>query len=201
MRNYIPKTEKKEEIIRKKNQTGPEWDLLIEELRKVWGDRNNMINFCLSKIDILKTLPNGEIFSIDKEIIEKDFCFSHGFCGVSTTEDEKEAFRMADKAKNDINYFLKKNLRHLNDLIADIEKGGELYSMPHYYESEKYRKIAVPYKQDLEVLKNCRRITDEERKIYLSAVKEEKEKFEKRLATYLKKYGLSKVRSWTYLCD
>lgn len=201
MLNYIPKPEKKEEIIRKKNQIGPEWDLLIEELRKVWPDRNNVINFYLSEIDILKQFPNGEIFTVKKEIILKSFCFGHGFCGISTAEDENDAYRMANRAKNDINYFLEKNLRHLNNLIAEIEKGGELYSMPHYYESEKYRKIAIPCKQDLEFLKKCRLISDEEKEIYLSALKEEKEKFKKRLATYLKKYGLSKVRSWTYLCD
>lgn len=201
MINYIPETEKKVEIVRKKNQIGPVWDLLVEELRKVWGDKNNMINFCLSEIDILKQFPNGEIFTVKKERIEKSFCFGFGFCGVSTSEDEKEAYKMANKAQNDINYFLEKNLRHLNNLIADIEKGEELYSMPHYYESEKYRKIAAPYKQDLEILKKCRLISDEEKEIYLSALKEEREKSKKRLTSYLKKYGLSKVRAWAFLSD
>ena len=31
--------------------------------------------------------------------------------------------------------------------------------------------------------------------------KEEREKFEKRLRTYLKRYGTSKLRTWTYWLD
>ena len=203
MRNSIFKTEKKEEIIRKKNQTGPEWDLLIEELRKTWGYENDMINFCLSEIDILKQLPSGEIISIDKERIEKDFCFSYVYCGVSDEEDRREADQMASMAENNVDYFMKRNLRGLNSLIADLENNRTVfYSVPKYYQSDKYRAFINPFEWDHEeVLKKGRSITNEERKIYLSAVKEEKEKFEKRLATYLKKYGLSKVRSWTYLCD
>ena len=202
MRNNIFKLEKKEEIIRKKNQTGPEWDLLIEELRKVWGNDISMINFCLSEIDILKRLPNGEIFTVGKEKIEKEFCFNYGFCGMSTIEDQEAAYKMADRAENDVNYFLEKNLRHLNKLIADIERGNIIfYSLPHYYGSEKYRQYGIPYPGDQEIFKLGRRITDQEKEIYLSALKEEREKFKKRLATYLKKYGLSKVRAWAFLSD
>lgn len=202
MKKYIPKPEKKEEIIRKKNQIGTEWDLLIEELRKIWGDKIDMINFCLSEVDILKTLPNGEIFTVEKEKIKKEFCFSYGYCGISTTEEEKAARKMADRAGSDFDYFLEKNLRHLNNLISNIQRGNiYLYSLPHYYGSEKYRQIAIPYPEDREMFKLGRRITDQEKEIYLSALKEEREKFKKRLTAYLKKYGLSKVRSWTYLCD
>ena len=202
MINYIPKPKKKVEIIRKKNQIGPEWDLLIEELQKVWGDRNNMINFCLSEIDILKQFPNGEIFTVKKERIEKSFCFGFGFCGISTAEAENDAYKMANKAKNDVNYFLEKNLSHLNKLIANIESGNKIfYSLPHYYESGKYRRIAIPYPEDREVFKLGRRLTDQEKEIYLSALKEEREKFKKRLTSYLKKYGLSKVRAWAFLSD
>ena len=35
----------------------------------------------------------------------------------------------------------------------------------------------------------------------LSVYEHEKAKFEKRLNTYLKKYGLSKLKTWSYLID
>ena len=203
MRKDIFKSEKKEEIIRKKNQIGPEWDLLEEELIRSWGPDFPMINFCISRIDILKSFPNGEIFSINREEIKKDFCFPHGCCGVSDEEEEKAAIRMADRAKNDSSYFLERNLMHLNNLIAEIEKEDSiLYSRPYFHKSEKYREIIKASNWDLrEVYKDGRRITEEEKQIFLSAVKEEREKFKKRLETYLKKYGLSKVRTWTFLSD
>lgn len=43
--------------------------------------------------------------------------------------------------------------------------------------------------------------TEEDRKNILAALKHERAKFEKRLNAYLKKYGLSKVRTWSYWAD
>ena len=43
-----------------------------------------------------------------------------------------------------------------------------------------------------------RLMTEEERQTVLSAYKQIREDFEKRLNTYLKRYGLSKIDTWTY---
>ena len=43
--------------------------------------------------------------------------------------------------------------------------------------------------------------TTEDRANILAALKHERQKFEKRLKTYLKRYGLSKVRTWSYWAD
>lgn len=43
--------------------------------------------------------------------------------------------------------------------------------------------------------------TAEDRANILAALKHERQKFEKRLNAYLKKYGLSKVRAWSYWAD
>jgi hypothetical protein len=42
---------------------------------------------------------------------------------------------------------------------------------------------------------------DEDRLAILEGLKREREKFDKRLQTYLKRYGTSKIRTWTYWAD
>ena len=46
-----------------------------------------------------------------------------------------------------------------------------------------------------------RELTKTEIKEILDVYKKQKENFTKRLNTYLKKYGLSKLHTWTYLVD
>ena len=46
-----------------------------------------------------------------------------------------------------------------------------------------------------------RELTKAEIKEILEVYKKQKENFTKRLNTYLKKYGLSKLHTWTYLID
>ena len=44
-------------------------------------------------------------------------------------------------------------------------------------------------------------LTDDEVKMVKDAVERQKAKFTKRLNSYLKRYGLSKVNAWSYLRD
>ena len=48
---------------------------------------------------------------------------------------------------------------------------------------------------------NAQEATIEDIKLILETLEAEKAKFLKRLNTYLKRYGLSKIHSWTYLVD
>ena len=46
-----------------------------------------------------------------------------------------------------------------------------------------------------------RDLTPKDKEQILASLEIEKAKFTKRLNTYLKKYGLSKINTWTYLVD
>lgn len=93
-------------------------------------------------------------------------------------------------------------------------------NFPHYvYRGGKPYLFYAKYKKDEEVrytfytdyeLENelhynkesfIRAMTDAEMQQILTILEAEKEKFTKRLNTYLKKYGLSKIHAWTYLVD
>lgn len=146
-------------------------------------------------------LPGGRVLVFDKDRIETHFCF-----GEDGGESLTRACNMAAKARNDENYFLAKNLSWYDETIRALENTDPescecvAYTCPAYYR-ERGKQIVnvVPdYWYDVRDRQDYARVTDEERPIILAAVKTMRAKFEKRLHAYLKRYGLSKVHSWTY---
>ena len=45
------------------------------------------------------------------------------------------------------------------------------------------------------------KMTETDRKVILAGMEHERAKFEKRLHTYLKRYGTKKIKTWTYWAD
>lgn len=173
--------------------------------REVWPKSPSMQDYARKTVAYIVELENGEIADIDKPRIEKDFCFGHGYCGVSTEEEYKEAAAMRDKAATSTAYFLRENLKDLDGWIADLEdEHNKVYKRPHYINQAADTKLKAVYvlrAYDRTVYENAVELTKEERKAMADGYKEVRKAFEKRLHTYLKKYGLSKVNTWTYLVD
>jgi hypothetical protein len=125
---------------------------------------------------------------IEKPKIENSFCFS----------DEGEEYEYykslrADDKKME-RHFLNKNLEQFNNLIDAIKDKKEII----YYLCENdnirlclhshYRHGSFENKQ----------LSKEDCEIVLRALEYGKGEFEKRLNTYLKKYGTSKLHTWSY---
>lgn len=201
---------------------------LLEEYKtaicEVWSSPK-MQEYEVKKLSNLLKLQDGTIIDFEKPSIKKDFCFDDSF-------DYDGARRMAEHARTSADYFIRENMKELNELMEatknaiEREKGNYnnnysysnrlyncdiYYRRPHYtsqpennplgsisffrlgrYEEEKdratargeeckYKKVELP---DLERL--------------LAIYQEEREKLKKRVDAYLKRYGLSKVNSWTY---
>ena len=167
-------------------------------------------------------------FPIRKPEIKKDFCFGCGQNGVSTQEEWENAFKMQDYANSNVNYFLNENLGSMNEEIKmlelyldanmDVMEFHKLleennihcyrYGKYYIYSSSYVNNYQVDYtiydeyRDELRLKKwLIREATKEDITNILNALKAEKEKFVKRLNTYLKRYGLSKLHTWTYLVD
>lgn len=171
-----------------------------------------------------------EYFVFQKPVIQKSFCFGYGIYLQSTDEEHESACASARKAKEDITYFLNENLSEINSKIAKIKYFLlDNYEEKKKYFKEMYDKGILPYsvqmqepyitkpyycsKEIIEI--NCfrdddeninreyvlRKATKEELENILKFYEKGKARFIKRLNTYLKKYGLSKVKAWTYLVD
>lgn len=130
---------------------------------------------------------------IQKPHIENEFCF----------RDEGPQYdfycKLMDDKKKLEGYFLSENLSGLEKAIEELEKDEPLYkrhlnnnSIETITHEEKWR-----WYNDVQMLT----LSTEERQNLLSAYKVAKAEFEKRLHAYLKRYGVSKLHTWTYWAD
>lgn len=141
----------------------------------------------------------------EKPDIKTRFCFGHGQYGITTTEETNSACNMAAHARTSEQYFIDENLEDINDKIKRIKEADKVYLIQKYYKTEKIRDIRTDdyfryYPEEMQRL-NAQEATVEDIKLILETLEAEKAKFLKRLNTYLKRYGLSKIHSWTYLVD
>lgn len=137
-------------------------------------------------------LDSGDIVGIEKPKIKTRFCFSYGYCGVSTPEEYNNAEACAKHARTKQQYFIDENLKQLDynfdDETMALKLGNgiaRVVEKAHYYYNAK----------DLQLLtaNDLQRVAD--------AYEVVKQAFIKRLNSYLKRYGLTKIDTWTYLSD
>ena len=172
----------------------------------VWGSDKKMIDFCAKKTGWIVELTNGDIIALEKPTMKKDFCFGYSLSRYDT-EDYDAANEAARHAASSEEYFLSENL-HQVDMILDNLESSEWNSWDYY--------IVIPYytQPDNSTLKGLHsfywhspeaakypKLEGEDRQRIIDGYKEIRKAFEKQLHTYLKRYGLSKVRSWSYWQD
>ena len=185
-----------------------------EELKKAWKNDTKMVEFCIKTTGYFIE-HNGFLFDISKPKIQTNFCFSYGYSGVTTQEDIEEAGKMAEHAKKSEQYFIGKNLEEINDMIKFLKEVKEDWSVggTHRYHMTIHSRY-ISQSDDCKLRgyglfdtfwgfpTEGERIDDEELLDKVIAGYEEvKATFIKRLNTYLKRYGLSKINTWSYLLD
>lgn len=188
--------------------------LYSDELRKAWEDEE-MQKFCLKQAAYIIEYDGG-LFEIEKPRIKKDFCFGAGRYANATDEEIAEAEAMSEHARTSEQYFIAENLKETNrmirqltniaeDMRKDWVRGNHPHYMveiaPHYYgqtEDCKLKSFNIinTYERDGSYCEDVDFI-----EMLVNGYKKVKEDFTKRLKTYIKRYGTSKVNSWTYLVD
>lgn len=167
---------------------------LTKNLECVYKNDQKMINWCLKDIDFAIKLRN-KIVTFYKPHIEKNFCF--GF-DEHVEGDIAKAHNQAEIARNNFEYFKRKNLSQIDNDIASLENKNNDFIISKLYWNESGDFVGIRRIREFDYKDKFDLITDDERKEYIEAYKLHKERFSKRIDTYLKKYGLKKVHSWTY---
>lgn len=171
---------------------------LTKNLELVYKNDQKMINWCLKNIDFAIKLRN-KIVTFYKPHINKNFCF--GF-DEHVEGDIAKAHNQAEIARNNFEYFKRKNLSQIDNDIASLENKNNDFIISKQYWDESDDFISINRAKEFCIKNISDLITDDERKEFIKAYKLHKERFSKRIDTYLKKYGLKKVCSWTYsTCD
>lgn len=132
-------------------------------------------------------LSDGGLVEFVKPEIETSFCFGYGICGTY-----EEALKSKANAKED--YFLRENLRGIDDRIEELKSNDILFIYCNAANIEVSRNWSNTPLQNWETVM----MNDTDRARLLEACKLQRAKFEKRLHAYLKRYGLSKIKKWTY---
>lgn len=180
-----------------------------------WEGSESMQKYCINKASVAAVLSNSKIFVIEKPNIKTDFCFGYGMYAQASDEEINRACELADNARKNVEYFLNKNMEDINHSIEtlkkhkeDIENNGYsnhpiMYSPEYGNSNSNLIGISAIKLYDIEFYKNkgFKELSKEDTEIIIEAYKQEKIIFAKRLQTYLKKYGLSKLNVWTYLSD
>lgn len=180
------------------------------EYTKVWGSDERMISHCCGKISRAAWLDDGTAFIWEKPSIEKHFCFGE------SGYDYDEAQNMAAHARNSEDYFRSENLREFDAVIAALEgEGTGFYDNAQPYIRQigyhgpraiglsdlQWLRPADFYRLSEQQKQNIRLPFQSELETITEGYKAERTAFEKRLNSYLKRYGLSQVKSWTYWRD
>lgn len=175
---------------------------------EVWPQSVRMQQYAEKEFYYGVELDNGDIYVIEKPRIKKDFCFGYGMYGISTKEDMDGASSMVHHASTSEGYFISKNLEEIEERIErlrDPRKTGYKYCA--YSGQEPGSKLKTytmldPYDFDRMYRKvDIEEMTAREVKAIADGYEEVRQMFMKRLKTYLKKYGLTKVNAWSYLRD
>lgn len=178
-----------------------EYRALLED---AWRGDDSMVEYCLKNTDLLVKLDNGIMVAINKPRIETSFCFGYRLSS-SDTEEYDSALAKALHAMESEEHFMKANFKGLDDMIAHLsDRQHDLYLVNHYYNQTNNKLKSIKSFQwtcKPQDMTGYDLMSDRQREALIDAYNVERERFTKRLKSYLKRYGLSKVRAWTYWED
>lgn len=192
----------------KKNSLPHEF-LLKEEFAKIWEKDKGMQDYCLKKTSNCVLTSFGCLVTFDKPKIKTRFCFGYSDFGQGQSFDEANQ----QEANFGEKQFLRNNLADMKRTLELFEKetsedGVEAPDDLYFYNNSSRGNIyefAFLTEYDVERntgwFKNLIKATEEDFQKCYAAQKQEYEKFEKRLKSYLKRYGTKKLHTWTYWAD
>lgn len=164
---------------------------------EVWKDQK-MVDYCVKKTARIVELSDGALICIEKPAIKTRFCFGY-HANVHYTEEISTAEEAAAHAAKSQEYFKTKNLESMDAMLKALEK-SETGIRPQYASSPEGTKIcALVFPEPWEPLPpGYRRLLSEDREKLREAYRTERGVFAAWLDAYLRRYGLSKVETWTY---
>lgn len=176
----------------------------MKEMAKVW--QGSMLEHCKKNFSYAIRLDGGELVVFDKPEIKNRFCWADE--GPSLEDYE----RVTSSEDNLAQYFIAANLEGFDNRIELLQSlKPDSSRTPCIKRCDGFDKGVQVWRwgsYDLWEVKNrphiygdIKKLSESDRVAILEAEKHERSKFEKRLKSYLKRYGVSKLHTWTYWRD
>ena len=185
---------------------------VIEVYSKRAGKDVKYFEFLKSCLSNDLELENGLVLQFEKPRIKTDFCYGYSLYGCNT-ESYDNATESVEHAKNDIVHFIDANIhesmikyyydkfKKAEQVFYSASKDG-LLSLDQLSDQEDKRDYQYEYGESPRYKEYINgELSKSDIQKILAVLAEELQKFVKRLNTYLKRYGLSKVHSWSYWRD
>lgn len=169
-----------------------------KEYKKIWttekGINEEMVNYCINKIALYLKTKDGYFYILEKEKLNTKFWISEG-----SNRDIKEALIICDEIKTTEDFFIEENLSKINHLINTINNNKNNLFFAEMYKNSKIVAITTT-KYDV-LNKENRKLTPNEEIEVLKICEKYKELQTKKINSYLKRFGLSKIKANTYFGD
>ena len=186
----------------------------IKKLISEYWKSERMIKYCLSCLSNELELENGLILKFEKPSIETYFCYGYSLSNIDT-ESYDNANKNVENARKDVINFINENIAQsgLQDLYNKLIKADTVYysncnnngivSVRSLYDQNDECYFRYHYGENSDHYKTyiTGTLSKSDVQKIIAKVAEELQKFVKRLNTYLKRYGLSKIHSWSYWRD
>jgi len=162
--------------------------------RKAAGESDWWCNYHLEHAAEFVRLSSGTIITIEKPHIETSFCFGE------SGYDYEDALASARAAKENADFFRTENMKDIQRWIDALTGGGCVWIHENRGRTEIYC-TTTGFRPAYLGMEGYYEATEADRAALLDGYRKVYAGFEKRLNAYLKRYGLSKVHSWTYWRD
>lgn len=186
--------------------------------RPTWGE--SWRKYYNGSILTAARLTGGELVEIEKCHMETRFCFGYGYNGADFENESPAAHRAAARARDSFPFFLSENLEGVKrDLKWLYTRRREL----NMWGDKRYLVVVTTvnqifatdvdywgcfgYRTEAEIKARCgenttiRELNEQDINILIAAHKVRLADIAKRCKTYWKRYGGSKLTTWTYLRD
>lgn len=139
----------------------------------------------------VKTLPNGDVIAFDKPSVETRFCYSFDEVGYPESIDDSN--NMCHTVSSDYDVFLAENLKWLKRDLENLEK---MYRPVYLNRLDKEENVVLysGYQNGTD----GRMASPDDIAVIKSGIQEQIDYLTKRCAAYWKRYGGSKLHTWTY---
>lgn len=190
------------------------WEEYKQRVLKAENGDQHWLDYYMKDTSNLMMTDCGIILTFGKKSIKVDFCWH------DEGPDYEHYKQVHSTEENLRNYFLRENLRQYDEKIEELTSRKDRWGNPVIgviYESRTWGNgawkhwgiadsIRLMSDYDFKCEQNdnrvsVRQLTENDMQKALAILKDERAKFEKRLNTYLKRYGTSKLHTWTYWAD
>ena len=206
---------------------GPSKEEIRAEYAKAW-ENPKMVDYCTNKAAAVAVLPSGEWVVVDKQHIETRFCFGESGYDYDEAQELAAHARTSESyfKRENMAHFQEwlKDLEEVKDLQHGNDYALTIHRTKYTGQKEDCRLARIELTRLTEVLNDLggsafldelpgkaitgrysgnyyRVATPEEIDIIRAAYEEAAKVHEKKVDAYLKRYGTSKVHSWTYWLD